>query len=350
MEKSFKILLNYKNLSLCLLFAFLLTLVNINFSRDIAGYQLIYTNASNANLVDVFLTPEAGQDPLFFFIQILINQVVPFEIFIFIVIFISLFIKMEVILSIPRDLNLLFITPYFAFLGILHEGTQLRIALALAFMLWGIVSWFKDKRLTSLVIFLIAFGIHASSIIYLIIFFGFYLFKYLGKNRALALGLLCLMISYFYFDLSFLKSFDVPYLQLYIRYLEAGVLQTQNTSGLFWFYPVIIASLVAGNFFWFSSSSDFWNKLYIFANISGIVAVIILYYLSSSVIISSRFADLLLMPVLLIWGETIARFYVDKRYFLLISCLFFFVTFGMVRIYISFGEQINNPIFKNLIS
>ena len=117
----------------------------------------------------------------------------------------------------------------------------------------------------------------------------------------------------------------------YMAYSKGALFRNQNSSGLFQYFPifvVIIASLV-----WrlYEPSTQVWAALKKMSLISGLMAVVVLLVFRFNVVIASRLADLLLLPVVLVLGPALVQLQKRNKKKLLWMVLTFLILYGCAR-------------------
>lgn len=160
---------NYLLVFTLLLLSFLAGFRDISVSKDYLNYQYVFNNIYEItdNGFYSLLTFEPGFIAIVVFFRKIFESNYGLAIMLFYALA-SLTLKIFAIkrLSINPYLTLLF---YFSYFFLLHEMTQIRIALAIGFFLLSLIPFLKDKRTTFVSLILIATCFHYSAIFFLII-------------------------------------------------------------------------------------------------------------------------------------------------------------------------------------
>lgn len=331
-----------KNIIFFILMWIFLFFLNINWSRDIDAYEDYFFVVSNLNFferfnVDLGFSQEFG----FYLIQNLLSGHISFASYIAIIIFIPLLLKFLALLEVNRRPQILDIAPYFLLLGFLHEGAQLRIAFALSIVLWAIVMWAMNKWWQSLLLVLLAVTFHSSSIIFCLPIF--LLFFLASKPKILYVCLTFFLLVTSFIPLEFLAEFVTKILPRYSLYFKQEVLSAQNSSGLFQYYFIFFALLVFLIWRYFKPTTLIWHNLKSFSLVCGILAIGILQSFSFSVVIASRLADQMLLPISLVLGACLTQLRLERKFLPLVLMVLVLLVYGLLRGYLSF-RMIPHPL------
>lgn len=285
------------------------------------------------------------KDPAYFILQNLLGSFVSFPIFFILIIFTSLLIKFRALLYLEKPISLWHVMPYLAVLGFLHEGIQVRIALALSVALWSLVLFVKDQQWRSLLVLLLASTFHLSVLAFLLVYVLVVLHQRFGR-RFLFLSILLLgLIIFTNIVPELMEFFGRMTNARYMAYAQS-LTEAPNKTGLFQYYFIFIAFLVAFVGYFYQPSAISWVRLKELAMTSACLAIAILLILRFNVIVSSRLADLLLLPLALALGATLVQLRDARQYVLLWGMTFILLVYGGLRGLISFNPQL----FKSLVS
>ncbi len=175
-----------------ILLAFLAGFQDVSVSRDHLGYQNAFDNIYEItdNSFYYLLSFEPGFVAIVVFFRQIFEVNYGVAIFLFYAIA-SLSLKAFAInrLSINPYLSLLF---YFSYFFLIHEMTQIRIALASGIFLISLISFINGKRRTFVALVLLATCFHYSAIFYLALL----IFDGKKLNKKLYLGLILLSIIF----------------------------------------------------------------------------------------------------------------------------------------------------------
>jgi len=198
---------NYLLFSIVILLALLAGFQDASVSKDYLNYQYIFDNIYDVTGNGMFFL--LSFEPGFAGIVIFFRKLFEFNYGVAILLFYalsSLSIKVFAVkrFSINPYLTLLF---YFSYFFLMHEMTQIRIALASGIFLISLIPFFANKRLTFAVLILLATCFHYSAIFYLLIL----LFSKKWFNRGLYTGILVLSLIFGFLKipiLNLLGNFD----------------------------------------------------------------------------------------------------------------------------------------------
>ena len=321
-----------------------LSALNLYFLVD-DSYQRLYGVSQALSFDQKFLDFSALKDPSYFILQNLFGSFVSFPIFFACIIWSSLFIKFRALLSLESDLSWWHIAPYLVVLGFLHEGIQVRIALALSIALWALVLYVYQRPWAALFILLLASTFHLSVLAFIFVFVILILYQYFGR-KFIYLAILLIGII--------VLTNIVPDLMGYwgrmtnARYMAyaKSLSEAPNKSGLFQYYFIYIGLLAGLVWHLYQPNSFLWIRFKEVALTSASLAIAILLILRFNVIVSSRLADLLLLPLLLVLGATLVQLRDAKRYILQWGITSILLIYGGLRGLISF----NPVLFKSLVS
>ena len=330
-----KIFFYRKYLGLFILIWSSLFFLNINWSRDINSYNQFYLSVANLDFFERFRVDSGfSQEFGFYLIQNLFSGHISFPGYIAFLIFSSLLLKFFALLKLNSAPQVFDVLPYLLLLGFLHEGAQLRIALALSIVLWAIVMWARNNLWESLLLFLLAITFHSSVIIFLIPIATLFFLASKPKILYVCLALLILATSIIPFQ--YVAAFATEVIPRYSLYFMPQVLSTQNSSGLFQYYFIFFGLLVCFIWHYFKPTTFIWQNLKTFSLVSGILAVGILQSLSFSVVIASRFADQMLLPISLVLGACLTQLRLQRKIFPLVMMILILLVYGILRGYLSF--------------
>lgn len=340
-----------QNLFYCLAFALIasgLTWLNLHFLID-NSYLQMFEVGQSLNLAQKITTPFFLKDPGYFIFQNITGIFLNFNAFFVVIIFLSLFIKFKALLYIEKDVSIWLVLPYLFVLGFLHEGIQVRIALALSFVLWATIFYVREKWLLAILLALIGGTFHLSALAFIFVWLAMILYDRLG-HRFLYLTI--------FFTLLFSLTSIVPDVMYYLGRLtnarfmlySESFYAIQNKSGLFHYYFIFVGILTAFVWRYYQPMSDLWVRLKKVGLTSGCLAVVVLLVFHFNVVVSSRLADLLLLPLLLVLGVTLHQLKEQRRWFLLWGMTLSLITYGILRGIVSFKPQIIQNLLNQINS
>lgn len=336
----------YRAVSVFLLVWIALWALNLGWSRDVhATYEFPYRVAQALTFVDRFKLLNIYRDPGYYIFQNIFASFLPFQYFLGLVIFACLSIKLSALWQLSSRPGILEVIPYLAVLSFLHEGTQIRIALALSIVMLALASWAQERRLIAMTLLFLACLFHWSAAIYVIVFAVIFLAQlsgpavyFVGAGMSLAVMGLPLLND-------FIVLIAGPFAHArYTVYLGNYFASNQNSSGLFPFFIFFIVVLVALVWALFKPNNLRLQYLKLFALVSGCLSISCQIIFRFSVVIASRFGDLLLLPVLIALGFTLVQLNKERRYLLLVSIIFGLIAYAVIRAYITFGSLLTQPL------
>lgn len=312
-------------------------------------YKSWFLHAQSLSVFQAITFYPENKDPAYFLLQNTMSVFVNFPIFFICIISLSLLLKLTALLSVEKDISLLHVLPYLFVLSFLHEGIQVRIALALSFALWAIIMYARKKWLLSFVLLLVGGTFHLSALTFLIVSVAMILHDRLGHRLIYVTIFLTLLFS---------MTSTVPDVMHFIgratnarfmAYAE-NFYAYQNKSGLFQYFFILIGVLTAFVWRYHQPSTELWSQLKKVGLTSACLAIVILMVFHFNVVVSSRLADLLLLPLLLVLGATLHQLMQQGKWPLLGGMTLMLIGYGILRGIVSFKPQIIPDIMRYLNS
>jgi len=323
---------------------FLLTTLNLHWSVDLYSYQLAFNLNKSQDLLTRLLAVDLKKDPTYFLLQAGLFGWFNFEIFFGLLIFCCLALKFLALLKVNSRPGILDVIPYLLVLGFMHEGIQMRIAIALSLALWSIIFFANQQRVLAVYILAIACSFHISAATFFLVFFLVFLYERFGLCIIIIGILLATILAYTPFIPDLLIWIGEITHARFLAYSQGEIFKSQNSSGLFQYFVLFVIFLTAVVWRFYRSESLVWKKLYQIAITSGLLAIAILQVFRFNVVVSSRLADLLLLPVLLVLGATLTQLNLAKRYWTLSLLLLVLISYSMARGYVSFHPAPLKPL------
>ena len=316
--------------------------LNIFLSRDLVHYRHHFELAKSQNISDYLQSLDWFKDPTYFVLQAISGKVMAFEIFVGLLVAICLGLKWGALSKLIPKPQFLIVFPYLTILGFLHEGTQLRIALALSVALWSLVYWSKNAYGKSVLFLVIAGLFHISALSFLAIYLFIWLKERLGKPFYIFCLLLAVALAFpgvaDYLILMWGKFVNARYM----AYSQGAIYRTLNATGLFHYYFLFVAFLMLVIFKYCGATNPTthrFNQLSIICGIAGVSALIDLRFNS---VMASRIADLLLLPVTIALGMSLVALKShQKKICLLLIAIF--IAYCMARGYTTFSYRPPSP-------
>ena len=320
-----------------ILFAWVvLTAVNLHWLIDDWYSYSFSINASQDFLTRIF-TIDYARDPAYFLVQASLAGLLNFQMFFGLLIFACLALKFSALLQVNSMPTILDVAPYLLVLGFLHEGIQMRIAIALSIALWAIVYFAKNQRGLALCILAFASAFHISASAFFIVFLLLYLYERFGRAVLIVGVIATAILAYTTFVSDLLIWVGVATNARFLVYSQGIAFENQNSTGLFLYFVLFMIFLTAFVWYFYRSATEVWKNLYRLALTSGLLAIAILQVFRFNVVVSSRLADLLLLPVLLVLGATLTQLKNEKRYWPLALMLLALIFYCAARGFVSFN-------------
>jgi len=321
-----------------------LSALNLYFLVD-GSYWAMFIAAQKLSVQEKLVSLSLPKDPSYFILQNLLGSFFSFPVFFILIIFASLLIKFRALLFLKKHISLWHVIPYLAVLGFLHEGIQVRIALALSIALWALVLYVYQRPWAALFILLLASTFHLSVLAFIFVFVILILYQYFGRKFIYLAILLIGIIVLTNIVPDLMGYWGRMTNARYMAYAES-LSEAPNKSGLFQYYFIYIGLLAGLVWHLYRPNSLLWIRFKEMALTSASLAIAILLILRFNVIVSSRLADLLLLPLLLVLGATLVQLRDAKRYILQWGITSILLIYGCLRGLISF----NPVLFKSLVS
>lgn len=318
--------------------------LNIFWSRDLTSYRTYFYAVQDTDIIGRLAQVDWLKDPGYFVLQNISVGLIPFEVFIALIIFMSLFIKLLALMQIYPRVSILLAFPYLMLLGFMHEGTQLRAGLALGFCLWALVFWIQEKRAHAIVALLVGSLFHISIAIYFLIFTLLMLATQFG---AVVFGVAILVAIVLAFPMvtsqALLMIGEITNAR-YMSYSQGIIFHELNVTGLFQYYFLLFALLAAIIWRYFSpvlQTAKQWRQL---ALVCAMVAIAFLIDFRFNTIVASRLADLMLLPIALSLGLLLEQLWARKKRKLFIFLVVLLSLYCLARGYTIFSFRPQAPV------
>jgi hypothetical protein len=313
-----------------------LFIINVNYSRDFNNYRALYERSYNLSLIDRITSINFAYDPSFFILQSFSSAFIPFEVFVFGVVLICLSLKLTALLEIRPEPTILDVMPYFLILSFLHEGTQLRIALAISVAFWSLVFFAKNRRLLACLTLLMACTFHISAAVFFAVYLIYITYTRFGIWSYICMGILGGLLLHFAVIPNLTLHLGELTNARYMNYAQGMLARRQNSTGLFQYYFLFVALITFLIKVFYKPSTDLWRNLQNLAIGSGLFAVIILQIFNFNVVIASRLADILSFPIAIVLGATLVQLKNEKRFIILYFTIAILIVYCLGRGYATF--------------
>lgn len=330
--------------------AVLAILIGIQFylSRDLHEYRRFFTEAAQLPFASRFAKFNWLRDPGYFMIQNISVSFVPFTFWISFLVSLAWLSKYVFIRSLWPDRAMVICLPYLLVLSFLHEGTQIRVALAIAIAIWAIWACRQRHYRFTILLFALASSLHLSVLILVLPLLMQWAYTRFPKITAMIFILLVFLLMNPAWMNDLIRELGGSLaMERYFLYVNSAVIANQNTSGLYaGFIPfVLVLVLIAWTQYRPESLEQQWFWSY--AKMSGVLALAVLSIFQFSVIVSSRLTDLLLFPVVLIIGAVIAQWWGEHKKGYAILLILGLLAYCALRSMVSFGPILTKPLIGN---
>ena len=328
---------------LCLIvFWGLIMALNFSYSRDVLTYQCWFDDALELTSTNRFSSPKGYfHDPAFFATQGLGAALLPFEAFFSLLVFAALLLKLLALIEVTPNPTWLDVAPYVFVLSFLHEGTQVRVAIALSIALWALIYFVKDKPIRALLVLGVGAAFHVSVAAFLVVLLLTVVYKRFGLWPFIVMMGAAVFLSFSPYVLELVLQWGEAHQARYMAYAKGAIYRSQNSSGLFGYFPIFVGAITLMTWQLYKPKDEVWSKLKQIALISGFLAVVVLLVFRFNVVIASRLADLLLLPVVLVLGAALVQLKQHKRIVWLSLVMIFLVSYAAARGFVTFRPIYN---------
>ena len=309
---------------LALLGAVIAAYVCFPYSKDGEAYKYIYENIFDITEIE-YLFKCVFQAGLMIGISI--------EVVLLLLIFLALILKLKAFNKLG-DSSVYMYAFYISFFFLLHDGSQYRISVALAFALWSCIAILRRQWKRSILLGVLTFGFHISAVLLPLVFFCCY---YSEKFRKLSW--LFFITGFFVYLLNIpineLLTTQITFLLggRYIGY-TSDIINEQNTSGLAFVYGLLFSILLLyihylGKFKFKKLPKIFHPLLAV-----NIIGCGILFWLYETVAVASRLSDVLMILIIPLLGVVIRRLPLLFRGFsVILLSMFFYIRLLQLFLY-----------------
>lgn len=329
------------SLGLIVCWAVLLALT-VFFSRDYFNYRCWFETALALSPSERIVgLPGFIRDPAYSLLQAAATLFLPFEVFFAALILLALGIKLLALKQVAPKVHFLYVFPYLMVLSFLHEGTQIRIALALSLALWSLIWFAQGRRKQALLLLCFASTFHLTAATFFILLLLKALYDRYGKGPFMVMGVVGAILAYTGLVQDTLLWIGEKTNARYMAYSVGAIYRQQNSTGLFGYFPVFVGALTLLVWRIYRPTELVWQELKKMALIAGFMAVVILGVFSFNVVIASRLADLLLLPVVLVLGAALVELQRQKKLPLLLAILLLLLAYGGARGFVTYRPAPN---------
>lgn len=316
------------NNAIYLALALISFLVMITASQDWKDYKWLFSIYEKLNWTIFIQTVSLTQEVVYFWSSKFLGELIGFELFILLMTMVFLPIKLNFYQKIS-DRPWLTIFFYCCFYLFLLEGTVLRVAYATALVIMAIYALFEKKPILSFSIILLSSQIHFTCLVFLIIFPIFYS-KYFFT--ALVVGfVLSPLFVLFHFSLFDLIGAVASYVNpKYQFYFYAKIVDTQNSTGLFFYFLAIFYALNLFVIYTLRNSVFSDSKLRVLVG-SGLMGIVFMSTMYTHVAPATRLAELMMITLPLYLTSVFLEWQKSKYYWVCHLLIIFAVLYALAR-------------------
>ncbi len=221
---------------------------------------------------------------------------------------------------------------YVSIFYLLHEGSQLRIAIGLAFALCACLAIAQRNRLKAIVLIATSVGFHLSAALLPFVFYCCFFSLFIQRLSWFFLG-----ASVFAYIKSFdaieaittLFSYILPSLDArYLLYTDDSFRINQNSSGLFIAYGFILSFLLIFLHYWFKKHIGLQTRLLKVCLAVCVFGDGLLFFLRDFVVVASRLSDVLTILIIPLIATVIRASCIQVRLLSIAALASFFLIRG----------------------
>lgn len=304
--------------------------LSIHFSQDwiwyVANfdYRIAITDwAALLTSINIF------QEPLYIFSAKMFGQIVGYPAFIFFATVTLLTLKLQYLREITNSLYIgaFFYTCFYLFL---LEGTVIRTAYAVAFLMMALYYIRESRLLGAFLLITLASQIHFTAIVFLIVF-PLHLFKPLNLYVPIIFVLSPLFIILDIPVLNVIQEIAGMVNPRYLAYFNQSKLLNQNSTGLFLYFIAFFWTTLALIFYYLKESirSDKFLQTVFLITLSGIVVMCVF---NDYVALAARLGELLLFPIVILLAQLHMHFHLKKMYIHLVALIILSLMYFSARV------------------
>lgn len=248
---------------------------------------------------------------------------VTFSSVLFTLIFLTLLVKFKALNKLGFS-SIYALVTYIAVFYLMHDCTQYRIAIALAFSLWSCIYIVERKWLYAFLTFLVGVGFHITSLVLPIVFAACFVNKTV-KNLSWLFLLVGIII--FQIKVSVKNLLIDPVLYFFGgRYIDYGatLVENQNSSGFIFIYAAALGTLLSCIAIWGRISSRTIPDLYSVYLACCVYGCGLIFVCYEAVAFASRLSDVLTILIVPLLAIVISNFKIvfQLTYLLILPVVF----------------------------
>lgn len=304
--------------------------LSIHFSQDWIWYVVNFKiKIANVDWL-VFLTNiNVFQEPLYTFSAKVFGQAVGYSAFIFLATVTLLTLKLHYLGKLTSSLYIgaFFYTCFYLFL---LEGTAIRAAYAVAFIMMALYYIKESRFFVAFFLIILASQIHFTALAFLIIF-PLHFFKSLNFLVPIIFVLSPLFIALDIPILDIIKQVAGMINPRYLAYFNQSKLLNQNSTGLFFYFIAFFWITLAFVFYYLKESirGDKFIQTVFLITLCGVVAMCVF---NDYVALAARFGELLLFPIVILLTQLYMHFHSNKMHIHLVVLIFLSFMYFSARV------------------
>lgn len=303
--------------------------LSINFSKDWVHYNFMFGQQQSKSWQTIMTNLSLFKEPLYLISSKAIGYLVGFTAFALLATISFLTVKLHFLKKITGTVYVgLFF--YICLYLLLHEGTALRVAYAVALLVPALYFIKVQKFHYSLILILIASQIHITALVFLLAFPA-YLYKQFNILVYLLFLISPLVIVLEISILNILKELIITLNPKYSYYFQQNLVRNQNSTGLYFYFIAFFALLMFVISFYLKDliKKDRFISMLFSLCLVGIILMCIFY---DYVPVGARFGELLLMPIVVLLSHLYIHFSDHKMLIHQLSLVSIFFIYFMARL------------------
>lgn len=282
-----------------------------HFSKDWLFYtQVFEVRIANVPWADIFANLSIFKEPLYILTSKAVGEVIGYSCLIFLTTTSLLTLKLNYIKKITNSCYLgTFFYACFYLLSL--EGTAIRAAFSVAFVIAAFFYLKEQKFLTTFLLIILASQLHFSALVFLIVF-PLYFFKSINTFINIAFVFSPLLIIFDVSILNIVENVAGILNPRYLDYFNQEKLVSQNSTGLFFYFIVFTFMLLGVVVYYLRGciNTSRFTAVMISVSLCGVIAMCVLH---DYVAFATRLGELLLLPSVILLTKLLNYFQLEKK-------------------------------------
>lgn len=271
--------------------------LSINFSKDWPHYKYLFSLLEATSWTNMMADLTLFKEPLYKITSKGIGSVVGFPAFVMLSVVSLLMLKLIYLNKITgfAYLSLFF---YISIYLLLHEGTAIRIGLAVALIVPALYFIKVNKYYCALMLILVASQLHLTSLVFLLAFPS-YFYKPFNNLVYFTFLISPLIVISEFSIMNLLKDFVVASFPKYAGYFDQDYLRNQNSTGLYYYFIAFFAFLMILIRFYLREmiiKDRFISMLFSLC----LIGIIVMCIFDDYVAAGARLGELLMVPIVIL--------------------------------------------------